>query len=168
MSRDYLHDGEYRLAVELNSLEEEIVEPNRTYAIGYKDYLELNNRKQRTLARRLGELSYILQLLNKDAKKTTKEDVEALIRAINKGRRRDTNQELSIATKRKLKMTLRSFYRWLFGSVKLDIVDWIIIEPDNLYKLPEEMLNEQDIKNLIENCRNQRDKAIIALLWILE
>ncbi|WP_048158661.1 hypothetical protein [Methanosarcina sp. WWM596] len=32
-------------------------------------------------------------------------------------------------------------------------------------KLPEEMLTESDVLNLIENAENVRDKAIIALLW---
>lgn len=32
-------------------------------------------------------------------------------------------------------------------------------------KLPEEMLTESDVLNLIENAENLRDKAIIALLW---
>ena len=49
MARYYLHDGDYRVKVELHRLKEEIPEPNRTYALEFKDYLELNNRKSRLL-----------------------------------------------------------------------------------------------------------------------
>jgi integrase/recombinase XerD len=166
MARDYLHDGEYRVSVELRRLKTEIREPNATYALGFKDYLELNNRKPRTVAKRLGELRYVLLLLKKDAKKATKDDIEAVVRAINKGRRRDTNQELATFTKRKLKMTLRSFYKWLFNTDSYpDMVKWIKPDPNQGNKLPKDMLNEADVKKLIDSCKNQRDKTIIALLW---
>lgn len=54
-------------------------------------------------------------LLKKDAKKATKENIEEVVRGINKARRRDMNKELATITKRKLKMTLRSFYKWLYN-----------------------------------------------------
>jgi type I restriction enzyme M protein len=68
MDRTYLNNGEYRVASELRMVDRELPEPNRSYTIGYKEYLELNNRKGKTIARRLGELRFILKSLNKDAK----------------------------------------------------------------------------------------------------
>ena len=82
MARDYLHDGEYKVSVELKKLKKELPEPNIRYALAYKDYLELNNRKSMTVAKRLGELRYVLIVLKKDAKKVKKEDIEEINAAL--------------------------------------------------------------------------------------
>ena len=171
MSRRYLEHGEYRMASQLNMIAKEFSEPNRGYAFAYKEYLELNNRKARTIARRLGDLRFILRVLPKDAKKATKEDIEKVVLAINKGKSRDekgnlTEKNLAIPTKRKMKQILRSFYKWLYNSDEYpSIVKWVIVDKDVQNKLPEDLLDEEEVKKLIENCKNQRDKTIIALLW---
>ncbi len=46
MARDYLHDGEYRVSVELKKLRKELPEPNIRYALAYKDYLELKRNTE--------------------------------------------------------------------------------------------------------------------------
>jgi len=160
MSRRYLEDGEYRLNSELKKLRELVAEPNRSYAMGYRDHLELNNRKYRTIARRLGELRYMLLLLgNVDAKKATREDMENVIRLTNRSK-------MANISKRKSKMTLRAFYKYLFQSNTYpDVVSWIDLGKDDSHKLPEDMLTEDDIERLIGVCKNQRDKTLVALLW---
>ena len=158
----YLQEGEYRVNSELKRLMEEIPEPNSEYALGYKRFLELNNRKQKTIARRLEELRYVLRLIEHDAKKATKQDIERVVMAINKAKRRDsrgkeTGADLASITKGKLKLTLKTFYKWLFEAEQYpDCVKWIKIDPENRYKLPEEMLSEGEILLLIANCRNSK------------
>ena len=171
MSRRYLENGEYRTASQLNMIAKEFGEPNRSYAFAYKEYLELNNRKARTIARRLGDLRFILRVLPKDAKLATKKDIENVVMAINKGKTRNyngdpTNKDLAILSKRKLKEILRAFYRWLYNSDHYpEIVNWIKVDRDVSNKLPEDLLSQEEVKKLIENCKNQRNKTIIALLW---
>ena len=171
MSRRYLDNGEYRTASQLNMIAKEFEEPNRGYAFAYKEYLELNNRKARTIARRLGDLRFILRVLPKDAKLATRKDIENVVMAINKGKSRDekgnlTDKNLAIPTKRKMKQILRSFYKWLYNTDEYPpIVKWVIVDRDVQNKLPEDLLNEEEVKKLVENCKNQRDKTIIALLW---
>ena len=65
--------------MQLKKLDEQISEPNRSYVLKYKDYLELNNRKPRIIERRLHELRQTLLFLAKDAKKATKEDIEGML-----------------------------------------------------------------------------------------
>ena len=171
MDRHYLRNGGYRLSRQIAKIREQIEEPNRTYALKYKDYLELNNRKQRTIERRLHELRQDLLFLEKDAKKATKEDIEEVVRAINRAKRRDANgnstgQDIALITKGKLKLTLKSFFKWLYNSDTYpDIVKWVKIDNEVPNKLPEDLLSEEEVKMLIENCRNQRDKTMISLLW---
>jgi hypothetical protein len=44
MPRDYFHMGEYRLVKELEKVNA-LPQPNRDYAVAFKDYMEANNRK---------------------------------------------------------------------------------------------------------------------------
>lgn len=155
MDRHYLHDGEYRVAIELRMIDREVPEPNRSYAIAYKDYLDLNDRKPKTIARRLGELRFVLKALNMDAKKATLKDIEEVVRKINKGKRRDgkgkdTKTELAGITKRKLKQVVRSFYKWLVGNGQESPTYFIKDENESgLHKgMMEEIVNILNIKEI--------------------
>jgi integrase/recombinase XerD len=174
MPKDYLHNGDYLVSRELLKINR-LPEPNRTYALQYKDFLEANNRQSRTIYKRIYELRFILELLgNKDAKSLTKPDIESLVRRINKAKSRDshgkeTDKVMASTTRTKIKLTLKTFMRWLAGRSKEepypDIVKWIDVRKEVREKLPEELLTEDEVESLINACKNQRDKTIIALLW---
>jgi integrase/recombinase XerD len=73
---------------------------------------------------------------------------------------------LSDWTKHDCKVTLKKFFKWLNGGEEPSSVKWIrtsFQKQDR--KLPEEMLSEDEIKQMINTAKNKRDKAIIALLW---
>ena len=167
----YLEKGAYLTDSQMKHIDRDVQEPNRTYAHKYREYLELNNRRPRTTAKRINELRFILKHLPPDAKQATIQDMERMVMAINTAKRRDihgidTNVDMAIVTKRKLKQTLKAFYRWLYNYDGFPpIVKWIKVDSDTLRKLPEDMLNEEEIKFLIQNCKNLRDTTIIALLW---
>ena len=167
----YLDKNQYLADFGLRHIDKEIASPNREYAHKYNEYLELNNRKPRTTARRINELRLILRYLPSDAKLATKEDIEHVVLAINNAKRRDMNGnettvELALITKRKLKQCLKAFYKWLYNSDEYPaIVKWVKVDSDTLRKLSEDMLSENEIKFLIQNAENLRDTTIIALLW---
>ena len=171
MAKDYLHQGDYKLTIELQKWAD-VADPNRTYAFEYKAYLEANNRKSLTTYRRLSELRYIFGFVtSKDAKQLTKRDAESIVRCINVAKRRlangqGTNEDMASITKGKMKLTFKAFMKWLYDSKDYpDCVDWIKVKTDSTKKLPEDMLSEEDVNKLIGACLNQRDKTIIALLW---
>lgn len=171
MPKDYFHMGEYKLSIELRKLEG-IPQPNRNYAISYKEYLEANNRKALTLYRRLSELRLVLNLIGKkDVKTLTKNDIEAIVREINKAKRKttegeETDTDLADISKGKIKLTFKAFIKWLYNASEYpEIVKWIKIDQGINNKLPEDMLTQEEIEKLIDVCKNQRDKTIIALLW---
>jgi len=61
---------------------------------------------------------------------------------------------------------LKKFYKWYCKEENPELTKWIkttVKKKDQ--KLPEEMLTEIDILNLIEHAEHERDKAMIALLW---
>jgi integrase len=145
MPKDYFHAGEYRLAGELKKLRG-LPEPNRSYALGYKKYMEANDRKALTLYRRLSELRFLLELVGKrDAKLLTRPEIEEIVRHVNKTKRKTSQGEKSDVD--------------MAETTKGKIKD------EGNRKLPEEMLSEEEIARLIDACRNQRDKTLIALLW---
>jgi integrase/recombinase XerD len=63
------------------------------------------------------------------------------------------------------KVTLKKFYKWYCKEDNPELTKWIkttVKKKDQ--KLPEDMLSESDVLNLIEQAEHQRDKAIVALL----
>ena len=70
-------------------------------------------------------------------------------------------------TKWTYKSTLRRFYKWLSNSEEYpEEVKWIKLKIKNgNHKLPEELLNEEDIKAMIEKADSLRDKALISVLY---
>ena len=84
----YLNDGAYRTERQMAMIDREIAEPNRSYVYAFKRYLELNNRQEKTLARRMADMRFIMRYLPNDAKAATKEDIERVVLCINKGKRR--------------------------------------------------------------------------------
>jgi len=138
---------------------EKLPEPNRQYAKDFENYLQVLNRKPRTIGRRMLELAWVLQHLGKDAKQAAKKDVEKLILQIN-------NSSYAPISRGKLKLTLKRFYKWLYNSDNYpELVSWIKVDRGKTTKKASDMLTEDDIKQLIAACLNSRDKALIALLY---
>jgi len=134
-------------------------EPNKQYAQDFENYLQVLNRKTRTIGRRMLELAWLLEHLGKDAKQATKKDIERLVLQIN-------NSSYAPISKGKLKLTLKRFYKWLYdGDNYPELVSWIKADMGKSTKKASDMLTEDDIKQLIAACLNSRDKALIALLY---
>lgn len=110
------------------------------------------------------KLLMISRIINKDLDKLNEKDLKALVRKIE---RRDYTEW----TKHGYRITIKKFYqwlekydwnskeypkkvKWLRGSVRI-----------NNKKLPEEILTKDDIKKLIKNASNFRDKALVSVLY---
>ena len=144
---------------------EALKEPNRSYALQFKDWMELQNRATRTIAKRLDELIFVLKELGtKDAKEATKADIGHIVIAINNAKRKD-GKGIATISKGKIKMTMRKFYKFLLNSKTYpEIVE--DVRPDRAKNalLPTDMLSEADVDKLTRMCRNPRDKALLSLL----
>jgi len=161
----YLQNGDQQLKTEIKRIEK-LAEPNKGYALEYKAWMERQARNKRTIAKRLDELIFILKWFDKkDAKKTTKADIQALISAINNAKRKN-GIPIATISKGKIKLTLRKFYKFLYNSKNYpELVE--DVKPDRAKNslLPTDMITESQVEDMLAGCRNSRDRAIISLLF---
>ncbi len=115
-------------------------------------------------ARVVKYLHYLQRLakwLGKDFEDCTKEDIKRLVGLIERS-------PYASFSKKEYKICIKKLFKWLRDTDDYPPeVRWI--KPSsghaNKLKLPEDMLNEQDIKKLIEVEANPRNKAFISLLY---
>lgn len=88
------------------------------------------------------------------------EDVKAIVRRI------ELNPRYRENTKRDYRIVIKRFYRWLGGGKVPECAEWIKTGAKQSRKLlPEELLTENDIRDLIKAADNPRDKAFIFVLY---
>lgn len=115
------------------------------------------------IERYLYDLFRLAKMLDKDLSKATKTDLEEIVTQIEKN-------DWTPHTKHTFKMMIRKFYRWVDGidekGVYPERIRWLHCSiKNNHHKLPEELLDENDIRLLINGCENPRDRALIAVLY---
>ena len=95
--------------------------------------------------------------VKKDFKDLTKKDIEIYF-AEKKG---------SKYSKEIIKIYIKKFMKWLYGGDDFpDCVKGLTYARNAyVFKKPEDMLTEKEIKKLISICDNLRDRAIVSLLW---
>jgi integrase len=127
-------------------------------------------------------VSYLNQLyplqkhLGKDLDKVTQEDMEDFIEALETDRilsrttrLRGSNSQISRVpygthSKIDIKVTVRKFYKWLWGNNKTfpSIVDWI-----DTYMKPKEVqaLTEREVDRMVDRCQFPVQRALIQVLF---
>ena len=108
-----------------------------------------------------GHLRNIIKILGINLAKATREDIKRLTREIEQSEYMDW-------TKHDYKVTIKKFWKWLRQSEDMypEEVRWIkttMKYANN--KLPEDLLTQEDIRKLIENAINLRDKALISVIY---
>lgn len=109
----------------------------------------------------LGQLINIANSLEVNFAKATKEDIKRLVGKIEQSGYMEW-------TKHDYKVTVKRFWKWLRQTEDMypEEVRWIKTTVKNASnKLPEDILTQEDIRKLIENAINLRDKALISVLY---
>jgi len=139
-----------------------ISKENKELILNFKNHLLSENIGTAKIERYLFDLMKYSRMLNKPFNEASKEDIRRVIGEINQ-----TN--LAEETKRGFKILLRKLYSFIEGMEEKgklpERVSWISLKiAKNHKKLPEELLTEEEIKNIIEKCDNLRDRALISVL----
>jgi len=157
------HNYSKRLEVQLRLLNDDkaISADNKELIREFKDYSFCRGLSKGRITRYLFDLRTLSHMLGKNFKDAGKEDIFAVVGKL------ETSDRYAKSTIRDFKLTLRIFYRWLRKTdVYPDEVSWIRANhKNNRIKNPEDMLTEEEVRKLIDACRNPRDRAFIATLY---
>lgn len=157
------HNYPKRLEAQLRLLNNDpaVSEDNKKLIIEFKDYSFSRGLSIGRIMRYLFDLRTLSHMLGKNFKEAGKEDIFALVGKL------ETSDRYAKSTIRDLKITIRIFYRWLRRTDEYpEEVRWIRANHKNSgIKNPEDMLTEQEVRKLIDACRNPRDRAFIAALY---
>lgn len=136
-----------------------ISEVNKQLILSFVDHCFTERLSQHRILKYVSALKIIALNIQIDFDKIEKKDLHVFISELERSNR-------SQWLKHDYKVSLKKFYKWYCKEDSPEITRWIktTIKKKDL-KLPEEMLSESDVLNLIENAEHERDKAIIALLW---
>lgn len=140
-------------------------ENNKILLNKFQKELLVNNYSYARIQKLLSHLIVIAKNFPElDFEKATSEELKEIIAWVQR-------RNISPETKRDYKIALRVFYKWLeYESVRdkraPSVMSGINISISRReQKLPEDMLTEDDVKNLIKNATNSRARCLIALLW---
>lgn len=159
-----IHNYKQRLVRTLENIKAgPVSESNKRLILGFHDYCFREGLGVCKIERYLYDLFRLAKMLNKDLSRATREDLEGIVTDIEKN-------EWTPHTKHTFKMMIRKFYRWVEGidekGVYPERIRWLRCTiKNNHHKLPEELLSEDDIKLLLNNCDKPRDRALIAVLY---
>ncbi len=158
------HQYEYSYTKCLEKLEiSSISERNRKLIRRFNDNSVREGLSKPRLIKLVETMVLITKILDKDLDQVKKKDVERFVTVIQE-------KNFSPHTKHDYKVIIKKFYKWFKGKNEEypPEVKWIkaTINRSEL-RLPaeSELLTEDDIKKIIENCNNPRDRAFISVLY---
>lgn len=64
-----------------------------------------------------------------------------------------------------LRITIKAFFKWMNNGTYPESVAWIKTHGFERRKLPEDLLTQDEVKQLADSCLNPRDRALILLLY---
>lgn len=112
------------------------------------------------ILRYLDDLPKLARLLDKEFEDATADDMRRVLHEIEE-------ENLADASKVEFRKTVKKFYKWLNGGERYpECVEWVkTTEKRSNNKLPEDLLSEEEVKQMISTAWTPRDRAIISLLW---
>lgn len=157
--REYIHPYAKALESELNRLKKaENLGNNKELLFSFYESNLARGISTPRILRLLTALRKTAEQLQKDFRETTKQDYEKFLIWM----QRSDYAEGTIWTYKKI---LKVFHKWLNNGVCPESVSWFAFKKMNNQILPEQLLDQEDVKALLKAAINKRDKALIACLW---
>ncbi|MBN2331063.1 MAG: tyrosine-type recombinase/integrase [Candidatus Aenigmarchaeota archaeon] len=133
---------------------------NKRAILKFSDFCFSEGLGIRRVIKYIYTLRAIDNQLGKDFRRCNREDIQELVRKIERS-------DYSDWTKHDVRVTLKKFFRWLRGTEEYPHeVRWIKTGFTNRHrKLPEELLTQEEIHAMIAAAMSTRDRAFIAMLY---
>ena len=128
-----------------------------------RDY-ELSDKAPATALAVIDAFKRMSSLIDFDLRDAEKEDLEELILKVN----RKEHGDYAARTVADDRAAVQTFYSWYLDRESPEICDFIKCKAreSELPKLdPEELLKVSEAEKIIDACMNQRDRAMLGLLW---
>jgi len=158
--RKKLHDFDRMLEGETRLVKNaEISKKNKKLILEHNDYNFSRGLSKARVIRNSVSLRLTAKRLKKDLDKFTRKDLEKLFLMLKKEGKADSSIETD-------KIVLKSFFKWLNNGEEADCTKWYKCGGSKKSKkLPEDLLNQEEVKVMIKAAHYKRDKAMIAVLW---
>ncbi|AKB26327.1 Integrase [Methanosarcina sp. MTP4] len=143
-------------AVEKRIKEGKYCKDNKKLFFKFENYLFANGLSNVRVLKYLSHLNVIAGWTDTKFSSMELEDIQSIVARIERS-------DWAEWTKHDYKLAVKRFFTWLGME---DKIKWIKTSmKKNSSKLPEELLSEAEIKQMIEAAEHPRDKAIIAVLY---
>ena len=157
------HNYEKRLNSIIKAIEKsDLSDRNKELIFRFRDSCIMDGLSKPRIEKLMEILKSTAFIFDKDFDTINRKDVERFVTLIQQ-------REYSPWTKQSYKIILRKFYKWLKGTEDYpEEVKWVKTSINkNQLKLPtqEGLITEDDLKLLVKEARNIRDKAFISLLY---
>jgi len=157
-----IHHYDKKLISELKRIKESILaNKNKKLLLEFHNSCFSEGIGKAKIVRYLGDLKKICLILKKNLDICNKKDIQNVVGEIEK-------MDYAYSTKRGYKIVLKKFYKWLRDTEDIypEEVRWIKTTSEkSKERLPDDLLNEEDILKLIQNADKIRDKAFISVLY---
>ncbi len=158
MEEDFHNYGK-RLEAQIRILNEtKMALTNKEKILEYYNYMQARGLSQARMFRSIISLRQFACTLAKPFQGAREKEVQAYVASLRERGRKPA----TIATNVKI---LKVFYKWLNKGEYPACVKNIAYQKAKNKKLPEEMLNEEEVKRLVKHAPSQKAKALISLLW---
>jgi len=148
----------YRLVKKSN-----ISEKNKELIFDFADFCKVNNVGKPRIERYMGILKQWALILNLDFDKATKKDIMKGIAYL------QDCEKFTMWTKSTYKIMLKRFFKWINNDESYPkSVNWIntgVKKTEIKSPSPDELITEEEIKQVINSAEHPRDKALISLLY---
>lgn len=155
-----IYDHDRKLEnVEKRILDADYSEDNKSLIFEFENRLFAEGLETSRVLKYMSQMNMISRWFGKNLADVDEKDVEQLVGSLERSSKK-------YSTKRDYKITIKKFFKWLYRSEKLEMVDWIPTKKSRENdKLPEDMLTPDDIKKMVDAAGNARDRAIIYTLY---
>ncbi len=157
MEEDF-HNYKKRLEAQIRILNEsDASKANRQKILEYYNYMQARGLSSARMFRSMITLRQFACRFNKQLGNVTEKEMQAYVAS----RREEGRKTSSIETDVKI---LKVFYKWINGGEYPACIKNIVYQKDKGKNLPEEMLNEEEVKKLVKHAPGEKAKALISLL----